>query len=197
MRTNCSIMAILGITLTLAFTACNKVSNDTDTVIAKIGNEKITESQFVELVNALFDDPERGREFLTDENNRGQRNEFLAKYLETKGLMLLAKDEGLDEDLKVQIQLNDAITQVYAQAMLERRMPDAEPTEEQLREIYDEIAAMQRSMGGGVPPFAEVRSQLPQLWMQKQQQELAEALMEEIREKYPPIIADEYKTADS
>jgi hypothetical protein len=174
-------------------TACNEVSTNTDEVIAKIGTERVTEKQFHELVNALFDDPNRSVEFLTEEHTRGQRNEFLSKYLESKGLIMLAAEQGLDKDPRVQIQLNDAITQVYAQAIMERRMSSAEPTDDQLREIYNEL----RTMHPDIPPFAVARQHLPQLWMQKQQQNLAEALIKEIKEKYPITIADEYKSADS
>jgi len=187
----------MGIVLALTLAGCRSASTDTDTVIAKIGTDKITEVQFHDLINALAGDPERASEFLTNETNRGQRNEFLAKYLEGKGLVMLAKDEGLDKDPKIKLQLDDAITQVYVQAFMERRMSDAEPTDAQLRVVYDEIAAQQRAMGVVIPPFAEARRHLPPLWKQKQQQEAAEALMKEIKAKYPITIADDYKTAES
>ena len=188
-------IALVGIALALA--GCRSASTDTDAVIAKIGAEKVTEAQFHDLINALAEDTERASDFLTNEANRGQRNEFLAKYLEGKGLVMMAKDEGLDKDPKIKLQLDDAITQVYARAFMERRMSKGEPTDAQLREVYDEIAAQQRAMGNAIPPFAEAKPHLAPLWEQKQQQEAAEALMKAIKEKYPVVIADEYKTAGS
>ncbi|MDR0498170.1 MAG: hypothetical protein LBH03_00355, partial [Holophagales bacterium] len=127
--------------------------------------------------------------------NRSQRNEFLTKYLESRGLVLLAKDEGLDSDPKIKLQLDEAVTQIYAQAILERRMPKDEPTDAQLRAIYNEIAEKQRAMGQGLPPFEEAKPHLPALWQQKQQQEVGENLIKEIKIKYPITIADEYKAA--
>jgi hypothetical protein len=189
--------AIAGILLVLALAGCRSENTDTSAVIAKIGTEKVTEKQLQDLVNALFGDTEKGIDFVTKEQSLGQRNEFFAKYVEAKGLVMLAKEEGLDEDPKIRLQLDDALTTVYYQALMERRLSNAEPTDAQLREIYNEIAARERTMGGGsIPPFEEARPHLPQLWKQKRQQEATEALMKEIKEKYPATIADEYKAAN-
>lgn len=195
MGIGCSKAIFSGIALVLVLTGCRSGSTDTNTVIAKIGNEKVTETQFHDLIKALAGDPESANEFLTEEKNRGQRNEFLTKYIEGKGLIMMAKDEGLDKDIKIRLQVDDAIINIYAQALIERRMPTEEPTEEQLLEVYNEIAAQQKAMGNGMPPFKEAKPHLPPLWKQKQQQGIAESLMKEIKEKYPPIVADEYKTA--
>jgi hypothetical protein len=200
MGMGCSKVAITGMLSVLALTGCRTENTDTSKVIAKIGDEttyeKVTEKQFQDLVSALFGDAEKGIEFMTQEQSRGQRNEFFAKYIEAKGLVMLAKAEGLDDDPKIRLQLDDAITAVYYQALMERRLSNTEPTDAQLREIYNEIAARERAMGAGIPPFEEVRPHLPQLWRQKQQQEVTETLMKEIKEKYPTTIVDEYKTAN-
>jgi len=190
-------MGVLGGILALVMVGCRSGNTDTNTIIAKIGAEKVTEAQFHDLINALAGDPEKAKEFLTDEKNRGQRNEFLSKYIESKGLVMLAKDEGLDGDPKVKLQLDEAITQVYAQAILERRMPKTEPTEAQLRAIYDEIVGKQKDMGMKLPPFEEAKPHLPALWKQKQQQEIGDALIKEIKTKYPVTIADDYKAANT
>jgi|GEM_PF-392115 len=190
-------MAALGSILALSLAGCRSGNTDTNTVIAKIGEEKVTVTQFHDLINALAGDPEKAQEFLTEEKNRGQRNEFLSKYIESKGLVMLAKAEGLDSDPKIKLQLDEAITQVYAQAILERRMPKTEPTEAQLRAIYDEIVGKQRDMGMRLPPFEEAKPHLPALWKQKQQQEIGDALIKEIKTKYPVTIADEYKAANN
>jgi len=195
--TGCKRMAALGGILALALVGCRSGNTGTDTVIAKVGAEKVTEAQFHDLINALAGDPEKAQEFLTEEKNRGQRNEFLSKYLDSKGLVMLAKEEGLDGDPKIRLQLDEAITQVYAQAILERRMPKAEPTDAQLRAIYDEIAGKQKDMGMTLPPFEEAKPHLPALWKQKQQQEIGEALLKEIKTKFPVTIADEYKAANN
>ncbi|MDR1840828.1 MAG: hypothetical protein LBQ86_02780 [Holophagales bacterium] len=190
-------MACAGIMLALALTGCREGGDGAEVVIAKIGAEKITEAEFNELVNALVGDTEKAEEFLTDERNRGQRNEFLAKYVESKGIMMLAKEEGLDKDIRVRLQLDEAITNVYVQAFLERRLTDAEPTDAQIREVYDEVAAQQKANGVTIPSFEESRPYLPQAWKQKQQQVVAESLMKELRTKFPATFADEYKAVNN
>jgi hypothetical protein len=190
-------LACVALILAFALAGCRKVSDDTSTVIAKIGPQKITEPQFHELINALVGDPVQAMELLTNEKNLGQRNEILERYVESKGIVLLAKEEGLDADTKVRLQLEEAAVQIYAQALLERRSSQAEPTEAQLREIYREIAAMRGGNLAGFPPFEEAKPHLPQLWKQKQQQDAQEALLKEIRTKFPMIIADGYKSMTS
>jgi len=190
---------VTGTALAVALAGCRNENTDTDVAIAKIGNEKViervTEAQFKDLVTALFGDSESAMDFLNDEKNRGQRNEFLAKYIEGKGLIMLAKEEGVDDDPKVRLQLDGALIDVYAQALIERRLSKAEPTDAQLREVYFEIAAQQRALGNGMPPFEEARPHLPPLWKQRQQQIVAESLMKEIKDKFPITIANEYKAA--
>jgi len=199
-RAGSSIAVCFGMMLAigLGLAGCGKKdSADTSAVIAKIGAEKITEAQFVELINALVGDKERAKEFLEDERNRGQRNEFLAKYVESKGVIMLAKEEGLDKDVRVRLQLDEAITTIYAQAFLERRLSEVEPSDEQLRAVYNEIATSQRALGVNVPPFEESKPYLPQLWKQKQQQDAADSLMKIVRTKFPATIADEYKSMNN
>ena len=190
---------IAGTAIALSVTGCRSGNTDTEVAIAKIGNDKVservTEAQFSDLMAVIFGDPESARDFMAEEKNRGQRNEFLAKYLEGKGLVMLAKEEGLDNDPKLRLQLDGAIIDIYAQALIERRVSNAEPTDAQLREVYLEIAAQQRAMGNGMPSFEEARPHLPPLWKQKQQQIAAESLMKEIKEKFPMTVADEYKAA--
>jgi CRISPR/Cas system CSM-associated protein Csm2 small subunit len=188
--------AFLGLVIVLALFGCRKGNTDTSAVIAKVGEEKVTETQFRDLIMALAGDDEKAEEFLTDESLRGRRNEFLAKYLEGRGLMMLAKGENLDEDPKIRLQLDEAITQVYAQALLERRvgnLAETEPTEAQLRGIYDEIAEKQKAMGQKIPPFEEAKPHLPQVWKQKRHNEAADALVKEMKEKFPVTVEDGYK----
>jgi hypothetical protein len=182
----------IGAALVLALTGCGKVSKETDAPIAKIGTIKITESQFRDLVKALAGDAEKAKEFLDDEKNRDQRNEFLAKYIESKGMVMLAKNEGMDDDPKIQLQLDDAITMVYYQALVDRRMPKEGPTDAQLREFYREFIAQQGQVGAAFPPFEEAKTHLEPLYKQKQQRDIAQALIKEIKEKFPATFADEY-----
>jgi hypothetical protein len=187
----------IGAALALALLGCNKVSKETDAPIAKIGTLKITESQFRDLVKSILSDEARAKEFLDDEKFRDQRNEYLARYIEGKGLVMLAKSLGMDDDPKVQVQLDDAITMVYFQALADRRMPKEGPTDAQLREFYKEFIAQQGQAGQAFPPFEEAKPHLEPLYKQKQQRDVAEEIMKEIKEKFPATFAEGYKTANN
>jgi hypothetical protein len=186
--------AYLAPALSLALAGCRGDGAPAETVIAKVGAEKVTEAQFQEMVRVLMDDPGKADEFLGAEENRGRRNELLSRYIDSKRIVMLAREEGLDGDARVKIQLEEAATQVYAQALLHGRVPEQEPADEQLRAMYGELAAAQRAKGANVPPFEEARQFLPQLWKQKRRSEAEKALMEEVQTKYPATYADEYKS---
>jgi hypothetical protein len=145
------------------------------------------------MARLLTDDREKADEFLDAGENRGRRNELLSRYIDGRRIVMLAKEEGLDGDARVRLQLEEAATQVYAQALLQGRAAGQEPTDEQLRAMYGELAAAQRAKGSGVPPFEEARQFLPQLWKQRRQSEAEMALMEEARTKYPATFADGYR----
>jgi len=185
--------------LALLLAGCgNKEAAPNETVIAKVGTEKITEAQFRDVVRVLIesqtDDPGKADEFLNMDEHRGRRGEFLSRYIDSKRIAMLAKEEGLDADAKVKLQIEEAATSVYAQALLQRRLSDQTPTDEQLKAIYSELVTAQKAKGAtSIPPFEDAKPYLPQLWKAKRQQEAEKSLMDEIREKYPATYADDYK----
>jgi hypothetical protein len=182
----------IGAALVVALAGCSKVSKETDTPIAKIGTTKVTESQFRDMIKALIPDAEKAKEFLDDEKNRNERNEYLAQYILSKGLIMLAKSEGMDDDPKIKLQLDDAITMVYFQALVDRRMPKEGPTDAELREFYKEFRAQQGQAGTAFPPFEEAKQHLEPLYKQKQQRDIAQAIKDEVKQKFPATFADEY-----
>jgi len=182
----------MGAALTVALVGCNKVSRETEDPIAKIGTTKITESQFRDMINALIPDAEKAKEFLDDEKNRNERNAYLEQYVLGKGLIMLAKSEGMDDEPKIKLQLDDAITMVYFQALVDRRMPKEGPTETQLREFYKEFKAQQGQAGAAFPPFEEAKQHLEPLYKQKQQRDIAQAIKDEVKQKFPATFADGY-----
>jgi hypothetical protein len=186
--------ALLAPALLLALAGCRGGAAPDDPVIAKVGSEKVTESQFQGMARILIDDRGMADEFFGMEQHRGRRNELLSRYIDGRRIVMLAREEGLDGDAGVRLQLEEAATQVYAQALLQRRLPEQDPTDEQLRAVYGELAASQRAKGASVPPFEEAKQFLPQLWKQRRQSDAEKALMEELREKYPATLADEYKS---
>jgi len=182
----------IGAALAVALAGCNKASKETEAPIAKIGTTKITEGQFRDMINALIPDAEKAKEFLDDEKNRNERNAYLEQYVLGKGLVMLAKSEGMDDDPKIKLQLEDAITMVYFQALVDRRMPKEGPTDAELREFYKEFKTQQGQAGAAFPPFEEAKQHLEPLYKQKQQRDIAQAIKDEVKQKFPATFADAY-----
>jgi hypothetical protein len=181
--------------LVLGALGCGKVSGDHSKVIANVGNEKITEKAFGDTVKALVGDEVKAKELLTSEAARDQRNQILEQMVTQKALMRFAKSEGLDKDPKVQLAAEAAVANVYAKALIDKRMVAAEPTEAQLKALYDDFVKQSEAAGqkGGVPPFEQVKAQLPELWKRKQGQQASDTLLTQLKQLYPVVFAPEYK----
>lgn len=175
---------------------CGKPANkDASRVIASAGSEKITESDFKGIVQALAPDAAKAAAFLSDPAAREARAQLAEQLAMQKAILAYAKLQGLDKDPAVQRQIEGAEAQAYFQSLLQKRLAGAEPTEAQLRALYDErIAAMKaQGQGGAAPSFEQVKGQLPGLWRQQRQQEVAQELQKEIRERIPVTLADDFK----
>jgi len=190
------------ITISLALPAvlvlglgCRKAPQDKSRVIATAGNEKITETDFKDLVKALSPDEAKATSFLNDPAAREARAQLADQLAMQKAIVAYANLEGLPKDPLIQRQLERAQAQVYFQSMIQKRLAGAEPTDAQLQALYNERVAAMKAQGqtAAAPPFEQVKSQLPNLWRQQRTQEITEALQKEIRERIPVTLADDYK----
>jgi len=134
--------------------------------------------------------------------------ELLAQEAEERGfsvtegdvddeLAALAKENQLGsvEELLAALEKQGA-TEEQARAQLEQQMVidllvadeagDVEPTEQELRKIYDQAKQQQAQMGeqGGqkIPPYAKVKPQLVEQATSDQQGKVAQALVDDLRE---------------
>jgi hypothetical protein len=193
MRKTVLIASLAGLALALG---CGKaVDKDASRVIASAGGDKITESDFKGIVQALAPDAAKATAFLTDPAAREARAQLAEQLAMQKAILAYAKLQGLDKDPAVQRQIEGAEAQAYFQSLLQKRLAGAEPTEAQLKALYDERIAALKAQGqtGTVPPFDQVKGQLPTLWRQQRQQEAAQELQKEIRARIPVTLADDYK----
>lgn len=177
---------------------CSKVPKDTSRVIANVGGERITEASFKATVLAMAHDPSKAQAFLNEADQRPQRNGFLGKLVQAKQVVALGKTAGLDKDPAVQAQLEGLMAQAYLQTLAERRLGTAEPTETDLKALYDGLVAERKAagQGDGLPTFEQVKPQLPMLWKQRQQERVLEQLLKEARDKAPATFADDYRPVD-
>jgi hypothetical protein len=174
---------------------CGKVSKDTSKVVASVGGEKITEQAFNETVRVFVSDPAKAKDLLGNPAMREQRNQVLASIVNQKALFQYVKAQGLDKDPLVQLQITSAMAGAYFQIMADRLTPKAEPTEAQLKVFYDDfvLQAKAANQAAGIPPFEQVKGQLPEAWKRKQADKVRETLLSQLNQKYPVTFATDYQ----
>lgn len=88
-------------------------------------------------------------------------------------------EQGLDEE-EVRSQLAD---QVLLDQLFADEGADEEPSEEELRELYDSVTQGQGDVEGQeLPPFEELRDQLAEQVASQRESEIAQSLIQQLRE---------------
>jgi peptidyl-prolyl cis-trans isomerase SurA len=96
-------------------------------------------------------------------------------------------DELLEAVEAQGVSADQARQQVETQAMVEQLVEDEngplEPTDKELRKLYDQVKEQQAAAGGGqeIPPFAQVRDQLEEQASSQETGRVATALVEDLR----------------
>src|SRR5687768_11553575 len=97
-------------------------------------------------------------------------------------------DELLEAVEAQGVSADQARQQVETQAMVEQLVEDengpVEPTDKELRKLYDQVKEQQAATGGGgqeIPPFAQVRDQLEEQASSQETGKVATALVEDLR----------------
>ncbi|MBK8792052.1 MAG: hypothetical protein IPN59_02670 [Holophaga sp.] len=187
---------IAGLAL-MATLGCGKMSKDTSKVIANVAGEKITEKAFAETIKAMVPDEAKAKEILTSAPLREKRNEFLGQVAKAKALVVYGKAQGLDKDPAIQLRMEQMAAQTYVQILMERRLAKTPPTEAELKAVYDELVNERKAQGQaqGVPPYEQVKAQMPMIYKQRQEAKIFEQIVKEATQKSPITYADDYKPA--
>jgi hypothetical protein len=187
---------IVGSALFLSL-ACNSGKPDTSRVIANVGGDKMTEAEFQDVVKALSPDPKEAQSFLTDPTAQTERANLASRIAMSKAITAYAKQTGLDQDPAVKRQLEQQQANVYFQALAKKRIPTAEPTDEQLQAFYKESVDRMKAQGaaGNVPPFETVKDQVAQGFKQQRAQAVSLDIQKEVKAKVPITLADDYRPA--
>lgn len=104
--------------------------------------------------------------------------------LESKDEFLKAMDEqGMsEEEVMSQLEIQVKLGQLVAE-----EAGDTDPTEQELKDLYDRMAEQQDQMGQGegseLPPFEEVKPQLKEQIQSEKENEAAQTLVRELREE--------------
>lgn len=191
-RTGLGAAALLALTL-----GCGKGKPDASRVIANIGGEKLTEAEFQDVVRTLSPDTKEAQSFLTDPGAREERAQLASRIAMSRAITAYARQTGLDQDPTVKRQMEQQLANVYFQALMQKRLSKAEPTDEQLLALYKERVGMLQASGRAqaVPPFEAVKGQLPELWKQQRAQTMSQEIQKEIKQKVPVTLADDYRPA--
>ena len=175
---------------------CNPGKSDTSRVIANVGGDKVTEAEFQDVVKTLSQDPKEAQSFLSDPAARDERANLASRIAMSKAIAAYAKQTGLDQDPAVKRQLEQQEANIYFQALAKKRMPTAEPTDEQLMAFYKEQVERMKAQGAaGVPPFETVKAQVAQGYKQQRAQAISLDIQKEIKAKVPITLADDYRPA--
>ena len=175
---------------------CNPGKSDTSRVIANVGGDKVTEAEFQDVVKTLSQDPKEAQSFLSDPAARDERANLASRIAMSKAIAAYAKQTGLDQDPAVKRQLEQQEANIYFQALAKKRMPTAEPTDEQLMAFYKEQVERMKAQGAaGVPPFETVKAQVAQGYKQQRAQAVSLDIQKEIKAKIPITLADDYRPA--
>ncbi len=182
---------------------CGSRAADTSRVLANVGGEKITEAEFREAVEQIVP-KEQVEAVLTkqDPAAQAQRNQVLGGLAQMKAMAQFARSQGLDTDPKVRFQLQSAQANVYANALLERST--GEPTEAQLKVVYDQFAAQSKAQGQdkGFPSFEDVtknpamREALAQQWRRGQMAQAQAGLKAQLKAAVPMTFAEGYQPVE-
>lgn len=175
--------------------SCRTGAGDSSPVVANVAGQKITQKEFEDIVRALAPKPSDAVSLLTDPKMKERRNQWVGNLAEQRALIELAKLEGVDKDVKVRLQAESALAEVYKRAILEKRAASMSAPEADLHAIYDEAVAKQKAAGGTqpLPPFEAVHTELVQAWQQKQQMKAQERLVTELKQRVPVSYGDGYQ----
>lgn len=181
----------------VATLGCGKMSKDSSKVIANVAGEKITEKAFAETIKAMVPDEAKAKEILSSEPMREKRNEFLGQLAKAKALIVYGKAQGLDKDPAIQLRMEQVAAQTYLQILMERRLGKTQPTEAELKAVYDELVNDRKAQGQaeGIPPYEQVKAQMPMIYKQRQEARVFEQIMKEATQKTPITYVDGYKPA--
>ena len=174
---------------------CGTGSRDSSPVVANVAGQKITQKEFEGIVRALAPKQSDADTLLTDPKMKERRNQWVGNLAEQRALIELARLEGVDKDVKVRLQAESALAEVYKRAIIEKRSAAMAPPEADLHKIYDEAITKQKAAGNTqpLPPFDAVRAELVQAWQQKQQQQAQERLVKELKERVPVSYGEGYQ----
>lgn len=103
-----------------------------------------------------------------------------AQIEDKEELFTMLKEQGMEKEQAME----EIETQVKIEKLLESESGDIEPTEEELKESYNSLKEQQSEMGGEeeFPPYEDIKPELKDQVKGQKELEVAEKLIEKLRE---------------
>lgn len=175
----------------LALLGCGRASQDASRVLANVGGSKITEQDLAATVKMLSSNPAEAEAVLKDPARREERQAILGQLTQTRAILELGRQEGLDQDPRVQTRMEGARAQVYLKTLAERRLTQQDAPEAELKSMYEGYSAQAKAAGQTMPPYPEALPRLKEIWSQQQQQRVMADFQKEVASKVHVTFAEE------
>lgn len=143
---------------------CHRSNPDSSKILANVGGQKISQTEFENLVKGMVPDPAKAKTLMQSPAFQAQKADLIRRLAMQKAVIAYAKSQGLDKDVAVLAQIESATAETYFQAFMVRKADPSKtpPTEGQLLTMYQEIKAKNKD----IPPFDQVKPQLTQGYAQ-------------------------------
>ena len=156
-------------------------------VVAEVNGEEITRDEFAADYESQLQQAAMMQQQSGEEVNQDELKQQVAQTMVDNRLLTQAADEAGIEPTEEDVR-QEAADQFQVLGYIESEADISEPSDEELRQQYDDyVAQMEQSgqggEGGEVPPFEEMRDQLAQQAVTQQQNAAAEEILTGLREE--------------
>ncbi|WP_457567245.1 SurA N-terminal domain-containing protein [Desulfurobacterium sp.] len=156
-------------------------------IIAKVDGTVITEQDLNDLLKTL---PAQ-----YDKNDPEIKKELIKFLIDQEILVQEAKKEGLDRDPQVKKEIENAVKQILATALLNRKIPadKIKVTDKELKEFYEKHKNELKGLDGKPVPFDQIKNFLKAQLIKQKQQQAVEDYINSIKKKHTVKIIGEVK----
>ncbi len=156
-------------------------------IIAKVNNVTITQQDLDNLLDSL--PPQY------DKNDPKLKKELIKFLIDQEILVQEARKEGIDKDPKVKKQIENAIKQILATALLNKKIPKSKikVTDKEVKAFYEKHKSEFKGLNGKPVPFNQIKNFLEAQLIKQKQQQAVEEYINSIKKNYNVTITGEGK----
>lgn len=187
-------MALAG-GLALSWQGCARSRGAANTVLARVGRETVTLKDLTAIAELSTPDAAKVQQFLSGDADKVRRQQAVESVARSRAMVQFGKLKGVEKDAGYRLILEQLQAQAVFQWLVEKRLPKGDPSEAELKALYDGLAAQQKAPGQGFPPFEMLKEQLSARLRQQQAEKIAESIRTEMTAAVPISYSDGYGPA--